>query len=495
MTRRYKVPANRHQQSFLPESIEDYVSEQNPVRAIDAYVDSLDLATLGFHPLDGKAGPGQPAYDPACLLKLYLYGYTHKVRSSRDLEKETHRNVEVIWLMGKLQPSYKTIADFRKNNGKALKAANKDFIELCQALNLFGGEVVGIDGSFFNGNASNASIYTQEKLDKQLRELEKQIEAYHQQLAQQDQSDDEAGLGSLAEDPDLTDKLEQLRQKQAQKQALAEQLQASGQTQISTTDNDARLLRKRGQVCAGYNVQLAVDGKHKLIVDSEATNEGNDSQQLSMMASQAKGALGVDELSVVADAGYYESEQLRRCEDEQITAYVAIPAVRELGRFPRETFQFDKAQNVYICPDGERLEQLGKPRKMQNKIQLFYASKPAVCTRCPKKNACLAKGARKRTLYRWEHEEVLERHKERMKDSGQWMRLRSTLVEHPFGTLKRRAGWDHFLVRGLKKVAGELSLMTLGYNLSRVMNIMGIEKLKVYCEQRKAKKALVYCYS
>lgn len=288
MTRRYKVPASREQQSFLPERIEDYVGKDNPVRVIDAYVDSVDLALLSFQNTLGKPTRGQPAYDPASLLKLYLYGYIHKVRSSRCLESETHRNLEVIWLMGKLQPTYKTIADFRKNNARALKATNKDFILMCKELDLFGGEVVGIDGSFFNGNASKASIYTQEKLDKQLHELDKKIEDYQQQLAKQDQNDDESGTGSLIEDPALANKLQRLQERQAEKQALARQLQASGQTQVSTTDQDARLLRKRGQVTAGYNVQIAVDARHKLIVASAATNDGNDSQQLSPMATQAK---------------------------------------------------------------------------------------------------------------------------------------------------------------------------------------------------------------
>jgi len=493
MNKRYKIPANRQQHCLLPASVEDYVGEDNTVRAIDTYVDSLDLAALGFQHTEGTLSRGQPAYAPASLLKLYLYGYIHKVRSSRCLQRETRRNLEVIWLMGNLQPSYKTIADFRKNNAAALKSANKDFLMICKVLDLFGAEVVGIDGSFFNGNASKGSIYTQKKLAKQLHELDKKIDAYHQQLNRQDQHDNASARNNVTEDPQLSEKLARLQAKQAEKQALVQQLKASGQSQLSTTDPDARLLRKAGQVTAGYNVQIAVDAKHKLIVGNEATNDGNDYHQLSSLAAQAKATLAVDELNAVADTGYYESEQLKRCEDQQITAYVAIPAVRELGRYPREAFHYDKRTNGYTCPQGKALVQVGKPRMMQDKLQRFYASTPGICAQCQKRNECLAPGARKRTLYRWEHEDVLERHKERMKDAGQWMKLRSALAEHPFGTLKRRAGWDHFLVRGLKKVGGEFSLMVLSYNITRVINIIGVERLMDYCKRRKHSQTRVYC--
>lgn len=486
MKRKYKVPANRDQRSLFPESLEDYVSAENPVRAIDAYVDSLDLALLNFEKAGGQLTAGQPCYDPGILLKLYIYGYINKARSSRCLERETHRNLEVLWLMGKLQPSYKTVSDFRKSNAKALRAVNKDFILMCKELELFGGEVIGIDGSFFNGNASKGSIHTQKKLDKQLRELDKKIADYQKQLDDQDRDDDESGKGSLIEEPDLADKLQKLKEKQADKQALAEQLKATGETQISTTDKDARLLRKRGQTTAGFNIQIAVDAKHKLIVGSSTCNDGNDSHQLAKMAMQAKATLDVEELIAVADAGYYESDQIKQCEDQQITAYVPVPTVPDRGCYSRDAFVFDSTQNAYICPQGEVLSEHGKPREKENKIQRFYSSKPAVCALCPQREKCLAENASKRSLYRWEHEATIERHKERMKGSREWMILRSALAEHPFGTLKRRAGWDHFLVRGLKKVSGEFGLMTLCYNFTRVINILGIESLREYCEQRKA---------
>ena len=265
-SRRYKSVSNRQQISLLPPSIEDYVHETNSVRAIDAYVETLDLAKQGFQNTADGICAGQPAYPPEALLKLYLYGYINRVRSSRRLESETHRNLEVIWLIEELRPSYKTIADFRKNNSKALTATNRDFIWLCKDLQLFGAETLGIDGSFFKADASKASIYNEKKLNQQLQELEDKINAYQQQLAAQDEADNQAGLGSLTEDKQLNEKITALKEKQATQKALQKRLQENDNKQISTVDPDARLLSKRGQTIAGYNVQIAVDAKHKLIV-------------------------------------------------------------------------------------------------------------------------------------------------------------------------------------------------------------------------------------
>jgi transposase len=326
MSRRYKKAVDRQQGLLLPERVDDYVSADNPVRVIDVFVDALDLEALEFTNTKGQsAGGGQPSYDPASLLKLYLYGYVNRVHSSRRLEREAHRNLEVIWLTGQQRPSYKTIADFRKNNGPSLKAVHKGFLLTCKELGLLGGEVVGIDGSFFQGDASKKSIHTEKHLNKQLRELDRKIEAYQQQLAQQDRRDEQSGQGSLVQTPGLEEKLEQLRQKQAEKKSLVEQLKASGQPQISLTDPDARLLSKRGHSLAGYHVQLAVDAKHKLIAVSQLTQEGNDAHQLSGMAIEAKEFLGVEQLTVVADSGYYEGEQIKTCEDQKRGIWAATP--------------------------------------------------------------------------------------------------------------------------------------------------------------------------
>ena len=498
-SRRYKAVTNRGQISLLPPRIEDYVQETNPVRAIDAYVNTLDLAKQGFQNTTGGICAGQPAYPPEALLKLYLYGYLNKVRSSRRLESETYRNLEVIWLMESLRPSYKTIADFRKNNSKALTATNRDFVLLCKELQLFGSETLGVDGSFFKADASRDSIYTANKLDKQLRQLEEKINAYHEQLARQDEADHQAGLGSLVEDRQLSEKITALKEKQAAKKALQNQLQENDGKQVSTVDPDARLLSKRGQTIAGYNVQIAVDAKHKLIVGDAVTQDGNDVQQLMPMIDKAQDILGSTGLTVLADSGYYEGNQIKQCEDQKIIAYVAIPDRSRVnkaeGRYSRDAFSFNAETDSYTCPQGEPLTRYGTSHRINNKDYYRYKSKASACKQCPMRGQCLSDKATVKQLMRWEHEDVIERHQARMEGSKGVMRQRGALVEHPFGTLKRRAGWDHFLMRGLEKSKGEFSLMVLGYNFTRVLNILGIDAIRDYCARRSENKAIILEYA
>ena len=498
-SRRYKAVSNRHQISLLPPSIEDYVPETNPVRAIDAYVSTLDLAKQGFQNTSGGILAGQPAYPPEALLKLYLYGYINKVRSSRRLERETYRNLEVIWLVEALRPSYKTIADFRKNNSKALTATNRDFVLLCKELQLFGGETLGIDGSFFKADASKDSIYTEDKLDKQLQQLEQKINAYQEQLALQDEADNQAGLGSLIEDQQLNEKIAALKEKQAIKKALQKRLQENDSKQLATVDPDARLLSKRGQTIAGYNVQIAVDAKHKLIVAEAVTQDGNDTQLLMPMIDKAQDILESTNLTVLADSGYYEGNQIKQCEDQHIIAYVAIPdkskAIKAQGRYTRDQFSFNAETDTYTCPQGMPLTRYGTLHQINNKCYARYKSKVSACKQCPVPSQCLTDKATAKQLMRWEHEEVAERHQVRMQNSKAIMRQRGALVEHPFGTLKRRAGWDHFLMRGLEKSKGEFSLMVLGYNFTRVLNILGMDMLRDYCVQRSENEAVIPGYA
>lgn len=481
--RRYKTGQCRLQESLLPPRLDDYVDQGNHVRAIDAYVDSLDLAHLGFlHAAGSATQAGQPAYDPADLLKLYMYGYTNKVRSSRCLERETRRNLEVIWLLGGLAPSYKTIADFRKHNARALVRVNREFTLLCRELALFGGHTVGIDGSFFRANASKSSIHTQDKLKKQVASLEQDIEAWHTELDQNDRQDSRPDTPATTEDPSLTTKLEAMQEKLAAKQEQLQTLEASGDKQISTTDPDARRLTKRGQSVSGYNVQIAVDDEHKLIAASEVTNEGNDSHQLAPMAERAKEALDVESLTALSDAGYYESDQLKQCEDNGVTAYVAIPNTAKRfdqnGRFSRQAFTYDAERDVYLCPRGQLLSRTGGQALINQKHYHRYRSSARTCAECPLREQCLSDKGTFREIYRWEHEEVLDRHRQRMEaDQEDRMRQRSALAEHPFGTLKCRSGWTHFLVRSFKKVRGEWNLMALCYNFSRVISILGMDGL------------------
>ena len=487
--RRYHQTLDRHQEMLLPPRIEEYVSKNNTVRAIDAYVETLDLQELGFKNTKFAMKSGQPPYNPASLLKLYLYGYLQGIRSSRKLERESSRNLEVMWLIEGVQPTYKTIADFRKNNSTSLKASNRDFLLLCKELSLFGGEEVAVDGSFFNADASEAGIYTEDKLNQQLLDLEKKIDVYQQALAEQDARDDKAEQKNLVEDVALVEKIELLKQKQAAKKALQERLQKSGNKQISTIDEDARLLKKRGQTVAGYNAQIAVDSKHKLIVAEAVTQDGNDTQQLAPMLGSAQEILASENLNGLGDAGYFNGKQIKECTDQNITVYVPVPkhsssAVKK-GRFGRNDFPYNAEQDSYICPQGSSLTPIKGSKQKDGKNIISYRSKSSDCKDCPLRDQCLTTKAKVRVIERWEHEEVLEAHKTRMKESPGIMKKRSALVEHPFGTLKHRAGMNHFLMRGLEKCNGEFSLMVLGYNFTRVLNILGVDFLMDYCAQRR----------
>jgi transposase len=488
MGRRYKQGTARSQEALLPPRIEDYVGADNPVRAIDAYVETLNLATLGFVNADGDLTPGQPAFDPAALLKLYIYGYVNRVHSSRRLARECRRNLEVVWLVEGLSPGYRTIAEFRKVNGKALRATCKDFVVLCKELDLLGGEVVAIDGAYFNASASDASVVTKTALDKSLKQLELDIEAYCQGLDAQDECEREA-VPALDAERALPEKLEKLKARQARQRAQLDRLETSGESQLCGTDPDARALRKTGQRTVGYNVQNVVDAKHKLIVHHDVTNAGNDAEQLAPQALAAKEALGVDRLVAVADAGYYSEAQLAECARADIEVYVPIPdkhgAVAAEGRFSGVQFHYAAGADVYVCPGGEVLTPQGKPNPICGVRRTRYTRAATACQGCSLAAVCLPEKTRQRQIYRSEHAETVAAHRRRMAEAGTaHMRRRAGLAEHPFGTLKRRFGWDHFLVRGFEKVRGEMGLAVLGYNLTRVLNILGPRAFRDYCARR-----------
>jgi transposase len=485
--RTFKTGESRDQASLLPPRIEDYVGPANPVRAIESFVCALDLAKLGFRHADrGAEAMGQPPFDPADLLKLYLYGYINQVRSSRRLEREACRNLELIWLLKNQRPGYRTIANFRKENWKALKAVNRSFVLLARELGLVGGAVVAIDGSFFHGDASKASIFTRKRLAEQIARLDQEIEAYGKSLEDNDAAEakqprnDGQDDGGGRDGADIGAKLAALMARRSRAQADLDRLEASGETQLSLTDPDARLLVKGGQGVAGYNVQAVVDDKHKLIVASEVVNDSSDVNQLHAMAKAAKEALDAEALQVLADEGYYSSTELKACEDDGIEAYVPPSAgnglLEKAGRFGLKNFSYDGAADAYICPAGQLLcPKEGRWTNTSGRVEIRYASRTKVCRACPLRTKCLTPKASRRIIRRWEHEDVLERHRARMQSAGDLMRRRSAIVEHPFGTLKCRAGYRHFLVRGFDKVRGEWSLMALCYNFTRVLNILGFE--------------------
>ncbi|WP_315719493.1 MULTISPECIES: IS1182 family transposase [unclassified Bradyrhizobium] len=482
MTNRpFKSGESREQASLFPPRIEDYVSADNPVRAIDSYVDALDLAKLGFrHANQRAAGAGQPPYDPSDLLKLYLYGYINQIRSSRRLEREACRNLELIWLLKSLKPGYRTIANFRKENWAALKAANRSFVLLLRELDLIGGTLVAVDGALFHGNASKDSIFTRGKLAKQIAKLDEEIEAYGKSLDTNDAAeakrpdDGKDGHGG----GDVGDRIKELMARRERAQSDLENLDKNDKGQVSKTDPDARLLSKGDQTIAGYNVQSVVDDKNKLIVASEVVNR-SDVRHLHMMAIAAKENLEVSSLQILADVGYYNSEDIKACEDDAITAYVPLHHGngKKHTRFTRSDFSYDSSTDTYRCPAGQALHPTKKLWKnTSGRMERRYLGSVPTCSVCPLKTSCLSAKAKSRNVSRWEHEEVLDRHRQRMasEQARKLMRRRSALVEHPFGTLKCRAGYQHFLVRSFDKVRGEWSLMALSYNFSRVLNILGL---------------------
>ena len=496
----FKSGTSRHQPSLLPPRIEDYVDRNNPVRAIDAYGDAVDVRKAGFRCPGSGGGPGQPPYDPRDLLKLYVYGYMHRIRSSRSLEREARRNLELIWLLKGLEPGYRTIATFRQHNWAALKVLCRDFVLMMRELGLVGGECVAIDGAFFDGSASKASIATEKKLAERLAALVRDIEAYGAALEANDLAEaahapaERDGDGGDGED--VAQKVAALMEKRAKVQADLARLKESGETQLSRTDPDARRLSKSGQVVAGYNVQIAVDDKHKLIVASEVINDGNDTGQLHKMAQAAKEELGAKTLTALADTGYYNSAALKDCEENGIVAYVPqakrTARLKAQGRISHEEFVYDAEANAYRCPAGNLLTPTdGRKVNTNGRIEIRYTSRKADCDACPLRSRCLSAKTPTRTIQRWEHEAVLERHRARMKDAETQMRRRAELAEHPFGTLKCRAGYRHFLVRGFDKVRGEWSLMALCYNFSRVLAIIGLDRLIAFFAERAARSSFL----
>lgn len=512
--RRYKQGSARRQAMLLPPSVDDYVGAENLVRAIDGYVDSLELAQLGFSCAAGVVSAGQPAYHPGDLLKLYLYGYLNRVRSSRRLEAECSRNLELMWLLNGLTPSYHTIADFRKDNAEALRATNRDFVALCRELGMIGGKRIGIDGSFFNASASDGSVKTKKQLESELATISRDIERYHQELDNQD-----VGEADGSHSAQVTEaQLQALKARAERRREQIAQLTANKETQLSTTDPDARRLRKNGQKVTGYNVQSVVDGEHKLILTHEVTNAGNDLGQLVPMIAQAQAVLRQNAplgcaavvassehsddtttvpaqgLEVLADAGYYTEGDIAACQDRGISVYVPIPehtgnSAERRGLLPTGQFHYDKEQDCYHCPGGQRLNPVGKPVRRNGVARQRYRSKVKVCAGCALRTQCLGEqsGAR-REIERSEHAEAVKNHRARMHNTQAKMRERAALCEHPFGTLKRWLGWDHFLVRGFAKVRGEMALLVQCYNLRRLLSILGIEEFMALCKRRQERR-------
>lgn len=477
----YVAGTDREQVVLFPAAIDDYVSAENPVRFVEAFVNQLEFGALGF----SKAEPeerGRPAYDPRDLLKLYIYGYVNEVRSSRKLERETRRNVELMWLLRRLTPDHKTIANFRKENARALPGVFREFTKVCRQLNLYGGELVGIDGSKFRAVNSREQNFSAAKLNKRLQGIEEKIEQYLSALQAEDERDgNQSDVGGVA----LQAKIAALQERRLVYEGLKEQLAESGEKQISLTDADARLMKGRQGHHVSYNVQIAVDSQHKLVADFAVTNEGNDVNCLAELAQGAQQELGVEKLKVCADRGYYNTAQIKTCEEAGIEVHMERPQHRSPdGIFPLEQFAYDESKDVYTCPAGKRLSYRTFDKEKQARCYWTEA-----CRSCALKSQC-TRGKGPRKIKRPLGQAAADRMLQRVAANPQFVELRKQLVEHPFGTIKRQMGQDYFLTRGKEKVRGETSLTLLAYNLKRVIKLLGVDKLITALAKRNLKDAL-----
>jgi transposase len=462
----------RNQSVLFPSTLDEYVAENNAVRAIAAFLGRLDFVKLKF--VRGQAAEtGRPGYDPRVLMGLFLWGHLNGIRSSRKLERECQRNLEVIWLCENLRPDFKTIADFRKDNGAGIKGVVVEFRLWCMAAGLYGQEMVAVDGSKFKAVNSKERNFTRKKLSQLMARERAKISEYLEAVAEADEAESEEPALSAEQ---LQEKIAGLERYLAEHEALERQLEASGESQVSLTDPDAKLMRTAQGSEVSYNVQTVVDSKHKLIVAYEVTNERNDLGQLAVMAQQAKEALQVAELTVLADGGYYEGNALKECEQAGVTTYVPPPQSREAKRrgiFEQKQFRYDQQRDLYVCPQGEELRFRSKKNERGKEFKVY---KTKACAGCPLRAQCTtSKYGRK--LVRWVDQEVIERLQARNRGRPELLKLRKTLAEHPFGTIKWGMNQGFFLQKGIRKVTTEFGLTVLSYNLKRVLNILGVEQM------------------
>jgi transposase len=468
----YIKGSQRGQAVLLPQSVDEYVAENNPVRAMAAFLERLNFEKLGF--VRGRAADtGRPGYDPRLLMGLYLWGHLNGIRSSRKLERESQRNLEVIWLCENLRPDFKTIADFRKANAQGIKGVVVEFRLWCLGEDLYGKEMVAVDGSKFKAFNSKERNFTRGKLKQVMARERARISEYLEALAAADEAEeDEVELSA----EQLREKIAGLERYLAEHEALEREMEESGESQVSLTDPEARMMKTAHGSEVSYNVQTVVDSKYKLIVTYAVTNEGNDLGQLAVMAQQAQSALQVKELTVLADGGYCEGDALKECEAAGITTYVPLPesgAAKHHGVFDQKQFCYDKQRDLYVCPQGEELQLRHRTKKGGKHFKVY---KTKACIGCPLRTQCTtSKYGRK--LLRWVDQEVIERLQARNRGRPELLKQRKTLAEHPFGTIKRGMNQGYFLLRGLNQVTTETALTVLSYNIKRVLNIMGVETM------------------
>jgi transposase len=468
---RFIEGCNRQQKLLLPDCVDDYIGEDSTVRVVDVFVDELDLGALGF---EGAAATGRPGYHPRTLLKLYLYGYLNQVQSSRRLEREAGRNVECMWLTGKLAPDFKTIADFRRDNGGGIQSVCRQFIVLCRELGLIAGGTVAVDGSRFKAVNTRDRNYTPGAVRRRIEQIEASIERYLEMLDTADrQEDDLAELRTTR----ITERLGKLRERMRELQTMEQAVEVAPDKQISLTDPDARAMATHGKGTGmvGYNVQAAVDTTHHLIVAHEVTNIGHDRTQLANMGEQAREATGTTDLTVLADRGYFSGEEVRACEELGITPICPKPltsTAKADGRWGKQDFRYDPRTDTYRCPASEVLTRRFTSVESGLTTHTYWAD---ACATCTLKAKCTT--GKERRIKRWEHEHVVEAMQARLERMPHAMRVRRRTVEHVFGTIKDWMGRSHFKTRGKERVATEMSLHVLAYNMKRAIAVLGTDGL------------------
>jgi len=475
MSELYKQGLNRNQQLLFPPSIDDYIDENNSARAIDAYVELLDLTKLQFsNTRKSNRADGQKAYSPKLMLKIYIYGYLNKIRSSRMLERECRRNLELIWLTQDLKPSYHTIADFRKNNPKALKQVFKEFVLLCKNIDLIGDGLKAVDGAFLRANASKNQLIMKKSIDRDILKVQQDIERYLQSLEYADKERQPSTI--INKLPKDLRKLKYQQEELSKNLALLEKLD---KTQYNKTDPDASLMRKPAHNLMAYNSQIVVDEKYKFIVATDVSSQGNDFDQLHKMAKQTKENLNVDKLEIVADTGYDSAKEIKKCIDENIYPIVAKAKKQQpkKDKYSRDEFIYDKTSNSYICPNNQKLYKSNMVQIKLNKKNILYHATSKICKSCELRDKCIPDKTTYKKIFRWEYEDVIETHSKQMQteEAKVIIKKRGSIVEHPFGTIKRTLGWDHYLVRSKDKVSGENALIMFTYNFKRLLNLIGIK--------------------
>ncbi|HYU52714.1 MAG TPA: IS1182 family transposase [Gemmatimonadaceae bacterium] len=456
----------RDQHTLFPEVLDDYIPADHPVRFIDAYVARLILGELGF---EDPAETGRPGYDPGDLLRLYIYGYLNGVCSSRKLERESQRNVELMWLLRRLRPDHKTIAEFRRNNKKGIRCLFREFTLLCKKLDLFGAELVAIDGSKFRAVNAKRRNYSRKTLEEIVQSIDERIARYLDSVETNDKVEDTSASTGTSEE------LKKLTERAAQVRAMLAELDASGESQVSLTDPDSRAMKVRNGTDVCFNAQTAVDAKHNLIVAIEVTNEVTDRNWLSPMAIEAKKAMGAESLTVVADKGYSSAREVEACLAANITPHVPKPetsANKALGLYTKNDFRYDRERDLYICPANKELTFRSEARELGRDIRYYRTS---ACKSCALRAQCTRSDSRR--ISRTANEHVLEEMNARVAANPELMRRRKAIVEHPFGTIKRWMNQAYFLMRGLEKVRVEFSLSAFAYNLKRVLSIVGVAEL------------------